>query len=162
MKKILKLKSEALLKDVLIDGKVLLHKALFSIIETLRNENNTKNHRISYLAKKAISIDHYRGYKYVSSTSTSSSYGEQQELAQCIEDYKDTILEDAEKFYNRMIKDLTDTIIDNTDIKWCHCQYHLTCQHHYHHLFRIIPIQKKIQKFMITMIIMMTIINRIS
>jgi hypothetical protein len=108
---------EEMLKDVLIDGKVLLHKALFSIIETLRNENNTKNHRISYLAKKAISIDHYRGYKYVSSTSTSSSYGEQQELAQSIEDYKDTILEDAEKFYNRMKKDVTDTIIDNTAYK---------------------------------------------
>ncbi|HKG42467.1 MAG TPA: hypothetical protein VKA98_10045 [Nitrososphaeraceae archaeon] len=107
---------EEMLKDVLIDGKVLLHKALFSIIETLRNENNTKNHRISYLAKKAITIDHYRDYKYVSSTST-SSYGEQQELAQFFEDYKDTILEDAEKIYNRMKKDVTDTIIDNTAYK---------------------------------------------
>jgi hypothetical protein len=116
----LKIKStvEDILKNVLTDDKVLLHKAIFSIIETLRNENiTTKNHRISYLAKEAITIDHYRGYKYVSSTSRSSSSGEQQELAQYIEDYKDTILEDAEKLYNGMMKDLADTIIDNTAFK---------------------------------------------
>ena len=56
----LKIKStvEDMLKNVLIDGKVLLHKAIFSIIETLRNENNTtKNHRlISFLAKEAITV----------------------------------------------------------------------------------------------------------
>src|SRR5215208_1055005 len=39
----LKIKStvEEMLKNVLTDGKVLLHKAVFSIIETLQNENNT-------------------------------------------------------------------------------------------------------------------------
>jgi hypothetical protein len=116
----LKIKStvEDILKNVLTDDKVLLHKAIFSIIETLRNENNTtKNHRISFLAKEAITIDHYREYKYVSSRSISSSSGEQHKLAQYIEDYKDTILEEAEKLYNRMIKDITDTIIDNTAFK---------------------------------------------
>jgi hypothetical protein len=113
----LKIKStvEEMLKNVLTDGKVLLHKALFSIIETLRNENNTaKNHHlISFLAKEAITVSHYRDYKYASSISTSSSPGEHK-LAQYIEDYKDTILEEAIKLYNRMIKDLTDTVIDNT------------------------------------------------
>jgi hypothetical protein len=116
----LKIKStvEDIMKNVLTDGKVLLHKAVFSIIETLRNENNTtKNHLISFLAKEAITVSHYRDYKYVSSTFKSSPPGEQQELAQYIEDYKDTILEEAEKLYNRMIKDLTDTIIDNTAFK---------------------------------------------
>ena len=104
------------IKSTLTDGKVLLHKAIFSIIETLRNENNTtKNHLISFLAREAITVSRYRDYKYVSLTSTSSS-GEHK-LAQYIEDYKDTILEEAEKFYNRMIKDLTDTIIDNTAFK---------------------------------------------
>jgi hypothetical protein len=115
----LKIKStvEDILKSVLTDGKVLLHKAIFSIIETLRNENNTtKNHLISFLAKEAITVSHYRDYRYVSSTSTSSSSGEHK-LAQYIEDYKDTILEEAEKLCNRMIKDLTDTIIDNTAFK---------------------------------------------
>jgi hypothetical protein len=115
----LKIKStvEDMLKSVLTDGKVLLHKAVFSIIETLRNENNTtKNHLISFLAKEAITVSHYRDYNYVSSTSTSSSSGEHK-LAQYIEDYKDTILEEAEKFYNRVIKDLTDIIIDNTAFK---------------------------------------------
>jgi DNA-binding CsgD family transcriptional regulator/predicted RNase H-like nuclease (RuvC/YqgF family) len=108
---------EDILKNVLTDGKVLLHKAVFSIIETLQNENNTtKNHLISFLAKEAITVSHYRDYKYVSSTSTSSSSGEHK-LAQYIEDYKDTILEEAEKLCNRMIKDLTDTIIDNTAFK---------------------------------------------
>jgi DNA-binding CsgD family transcriptional regulator len=108
---------EDILKNVLTDGKVLLHKAVFSIIETLQNENNTtKNHLISFLAKEAITVSHYRDYKYVSSTSTSSSSGEHK-LAQYIEDYKDTILEEAKKIYNRMIKDLTDTIIDNTAFK---------------------------------------------
>jgi hypothetical protein len=109
---------EDMLKNVLTDGKVLLHKAIFSIIETLRNENNTtKNHPlISFLAKEAITVSHYRDYKYVSSTSTSSSSGEHK-LAQYIEDYKDTILEEAIKLYNRMIKDLTDTVIDNTAFK---------------------------------------------
>jgi hypothetical protein len=107
---------EDILKNVLTDGKVLLHKAVFSIIETLQNENNTtKNHLISFLAKEAITVSHYRDYKYVSSTSTSSS-GEHK-LAQYIEDYKDTILEEAEKLYNCMIKDLTGTIIDNTAFK---------------------------------------------
>jgi chromosome segregation ATPase len=107
---------EDILKNVLTDGKVLLHKAVFSIIETLQNENNTtKNHLISFLAKEAITVSYYRDYKYVSSTSTSSS-GEHK-LAQYIEDYKDTILEEAEKLYNCMIKDLTGTIIDNTAFK---------------------------------------------
>ena len=113
----LKIKStvEDMWKNVLTDGKVLLHKALFSIIETLRNENNTtKNHHlISFLAKEAITVSHYRDYKYASSISTPSSSGEHK-LAQYIEDYKDTILEEAIKLYNRMIKDLTDTFIDNT------------------------------------------------
>ena len=115
----LKIKStvEDKLKNVLTDGKVLLHKAIFSIIETLRNGNNiTKDRLISFLAKEAITVSRYRDYKYVSSTSTSSSSGEHK-LAQYIEDYKDTILEEAEKFNNRMIKDLTDTIIDNTAFK---------------------------------------------
>ncbi len=109
---------EDMWKNVLTDGKVLLHKAIFSIIETLRNENNTtKNHHlISFLAKEAITVSHYRDYKYASSTFTSSSSGEHK-LAQYIEDYKDTILEEAEKLYNRMIKDLTDTVIDNTAFK---------------------------------------------
>jgi hypothetical protein len=108
---------ENMWNNVLIDGKVLLHKAIFSIIETLRNENNTtKNHPlISFLAKGAITVSHYRDYKYASSISTSSS-GEHK-LAQYIEDYKDTILEEAIKLYNRMIKDLTDTVIDNTAFK---------------------------------------------
>ena len=69
---------EDMWKNVLIDGKVLLHKAIFSIIETLRNGNNTtKNHHlISFLAKEAIAVSHYRDYKYASSTFTSSSSGE--------------------------------------------------------------------------------------
>jgi chromosome segregation ATPase len=110
---------EDMWKNVLTNGKVLLHKAIFSIIETLRNENNTtKNHHlISFLAKEAITVSHYRDYKYVSSTSTSSSSSGEHKLAQYIEDYKDTILEEAKKIYNRMIKDLTDTIIDNTAFK---------------------------------------------
>jgi hypothetical protein len=116
----LKIKStvEDMWNNVLIDGKVLLHKAIFSIIETLRNENNTtKNHPlISFLAKEAITVSHYRDYKYASSISISSSSGEHK-LAQYIEDYKDTILEEAIKLYNRMIKDLTDTVIDNTAFK---------------------------------------------
>jgi hypothetical protein len=115
----LKIKStvEDILKSVLTDGKVLLHKAIFSIIETLRNDNNTtKNHLISFLAKEAITVSRYRDYKYVSLTSTSSSSGEHK-LAQYIEDYIDTIHEEAEKFYNRIIKDLTDIIIDNTAFK---------------------------------------------
>ena len=65
---------EEKLKNVLADRKVLLHKAIFSIIETLRNGNNiTKDHLISFLAKEAIEVSHYRDYNYVSSTSTSSS-----------------------------------------------------------------------------------------
>ena len=110
---------EDILKNVLTDGKVLLHKAIFSIIETLRNENNTtKNHRlISFLAKEAITVSRYRDYKYASSISTSSSSSGEHKLAQYIEDYKDITLEEAEKLYNRMIKDLTDTVIDNTAFK---------------------------------------------
>ena len=117
----LKIKStiEEILKNVLTDGKTLLHKAVFSIIETLRNENNTtKNHLISFLAKEAITVSHYRDYRYISSASKSlSSSEEQQGLAQYIEDYRNTIVEEAEKLYSRMIKDLTDTIIDNTAFK---------------------------------------------
>jgi hypothetical protein len=108
---------EEKVKNVLADSKVLLHKAIFSIIETLRNGNNiTKDHLISFLAKEAIAVSHYRDYNYVSSTSTSSSSSSYAEhnLAQHIEDSKDTILEEAEKLYNHMTKDLTDIIIDNT------------------------------------------------
>jgi hypothetical protein len=108
---------EEKVKNVLADSKVLLHKAIFSIIETLRNGNNiTKDHLISFLAKEAIEVSHYRDYNYVSSTSTSSSSSSSVEhnLAQHIEDSKDTILEEAEKLYDHMTKELTDIIIDNT------------------------------------------------
>ncbi|HEX7208409.1 MAG TPA: hypothetical protein VF233_09520 [Nitrososphaeraceae archaeon] len=110
---------EDMCKYVLTNSKVLLHKAIFSIIETLRNENNTtKNHHlISFLAKEAITVSRYRDYKYASSISTSSSSSGEHKLAQYIEDYKDITLEEAEKLYNRMIKDLTDTVIDNTAFK---------------------------------------------
>jgi chromosome segregation ATPase len=106
-------------KSVLADSKALLHKAIFSIIETLRNGNNiTKDHLISVLAKEAIVVSHYRDYNYTSSTSTSSSSSSaEHNLAQHIEDSKDTILEEAEKLYNHMTKDLTDIIIDNTAFK---------------------------------------------
>jgi hypothetical protein len=108
---------EEKIKNVLADSIVLLHKAIFSIIETLRNGNNiTKDRLISFLAKEAIAVSHYRDYNYVSSTSTSSSSSSYAEhnLAQHIEDSKDTILEEAEKLYNHMTKDLADTIIDKT------------------------------------------------
>ena len=111
---------EEKLKNVLADRKVLLHKAIFSIIETLRNGNNiTKDHLISFLAKEAIEVSHYKDYNYVSSTSTSSSSSSYAEhnLAQHIEDSKDTILEEAEKLYDHMTKELTDIIIDNTAFK---------------------------------------------
>jgi hypothetical protein len=108
---------EEKVKNVLADREVILHKAVFSIIETLRNGNNiTKDHLISFLAKEAIEVSHYRDYNFVSSISTSSSSSSSAEhnLAQHIEDCKDTILEESEKLYNHMTKDLTDTIIDNT------------------------------------------------
>ncbi|MDQ3971483.1 MAG: hypothetical protein M3227_07330 [Thermoproteota archaeon] len=111
---------EEKVKNVLADSKVLLHKAIFSIIETLRNGNNvTKDHLISFLAKEAMVVSHYRDYNYVSSTSTSSSSSSYAEhnLAQHIEDSKDTILKEAEKLYSHMTKDLTDIIIDNTAYK---------------------------------------------
>ncbi len=106
---------EEKVKNVLTDSKALLHKAIFSIIETLRNGNNiTKDHLISFLAKEAIIVSHYRDYNYEPFTSTSSSSYAEHNLAQHIEDSKDTVLEEAEKLYNHMTKDLTDTIIDNT------------------------------------------------
>jgi hypothetical protein len=111
---------EEKVKNVLADSKVLLHKAIFSIIETLRNGNNiTKDRLISFLAKEAMVVSHYRDYNHVSSTSTSSSSSSYAEhnLAQHIEDSKDTILEEAEKLYSHMTKDLTDIIIDNTAYK---------------------------------------------
>jgi DNA-binding CsgD family transcriptional regulator len=111
---------EEKIKNVLADSKALLHKAIFSIIETLRNGNNiTKDRLISFLAKEAMVVSHYRDYNYVSSTSTSSSSSSYAEhnLAQHIEDSKDTILEEAEKLYSHMTKDLTDIIIDNTAYK---------------------------------------------
>jgi hypothetical protein len=100
-------------KNVLTDSKVLLHKAIFSIIETLRNGNNiTKDRLISFLAKEAMVVSHYRDYNHVSSTSTStslsSSSSAEHNLAQHIEDSKDTILEEAEKLYDHMTKDLTE------------------------------------------------------
>jgi chromosome segregation ATPase len=107
---------EEKVKNVFADRKVLLHKAIFCIIETLRNGNNiTKDHLISFLAKEAIEVSHYKDYNYVSSTSTSSSSSSYAEhnLAQHIEDSKDTILEEAEKLYEHMTKELTDIIIDN-------------------------------------------------
>ena len=111
---------EEKVKNVLADSKLLLYKAVFSIIETLRNGNNiTKDQLISFLAKEAIKVSHYRDYNYASSTSassSSSSYAEHN-LAQHIEDSKDTILDEAEKLYNHITKDLTDTIIDNTAFK---------------------------------------------
>ena len=83
-------------RSVLIDGKVLLQFALASIIEALRRNLGKYNNLL------------------VGNTESSTSTPAQDLLLSHIEDYKDMILDESKRLYERLLIHLTNSIIDNT------------------------------------------------
>ena len=86
--------------NVLTDGKVLLQFALASVIEAIRRNPGKYNNLLvsnASLSSKAIPT--------------------QQSQAWHIESYKDIILGEANRLYDRLLKHFTDSIIDNTAFK---------------------------------------------
>ena len=81
------------------DGKVLLQFALASIIESIRRNPDKYN-------------DHLVGNASLSSTMAAN-----QSLLSNIEDYKDMILDEAKRLYDRLVKHFINSIMDNTDDK---------------------------------------------
>jgi hypothetical protein len=91
--------------SILSDGKVLLRLALYSLIESIRND-----------PVKYSSLFLCNNIPSTTMTNSSYMYGEQQQylLVQdyFIEHYSAILLNEAEKLYNSLVKDLTNRITD--------------------------------------------------
>jgi hypothetical protein len=81
-----------------MDGKVPLQFALASIIEAIRRNPNKYNNRL--LAHNI--------------SSSTTKIPTQESLPLHNEDYKTMILEESDKLYNTLLKELVSTIMDNT------------------------------------------------
>jgi hypothetical protein len=96
--------------SILSDGKVLLRLALDSLIGSIRNDP----------AKYSPLIYYYNNVSPTTRTNSFCMYGGQQQQQYIpsqdyfIEHYTAMLLNEAEKLYNKLVKDLTNRIIDNT------------------------------------------------
>jgi chromosome segregation ATPase len=93
------LKIQKMVEEVskfLADGKVLLQFALASIIEAIRRNP-----------------DKYNSLLVCNISSSSTSTPAQDSLVSPIEDYKDLILDEAKRLYDKLLNHFTNSIIDN-------------------------------------------------
>jgi hypothetical protein len=91
----IKQRMEEEFRSVLTDGKVLLQFALASIIEAFRRSPDKYNNIL---------------FSNISSSTTTLT---QEPLPLHNEDYKNTILDEAKRLYDRLLKYFTDSIMDN-------------------------------------------------
>ncbi len=93
----IKQRAEEEVSKFLTDGKVLLQFALASVIEAIRRDSNKYNNLLVY------------------NISASSTAIPAQDLPLLhIEDYKDTILEEAKRLYDSLLHHFANSIMDNT------------------------------------------------
>jgi hypothetical protein len=85
-------------RSVLTDGKVLLQFALASIIEVIRRNPDKYNDLLSC------------------KMSSSTAMPAQQSPSWHIEDYRDMILDQANRLYNSLLHHFTNSIMDNTAV----------------------------------------------
>jgi hypothetical protein len=100
--------------SILFDGKRLLHLSLFSLMESMR----TDPHRYSRLIYYNVSSSArnkiawlYTGYNHAPRQQPYSSFDS------FYEEYKTTLLKDAEKLYNKLVKEWTEQIITEYSMK---------------------------------------------
>jgi hypothetical protein len=107
-KEYLKIKqaAEEKVKDVLNDGKLLLKVAILSVIESLRMNSELYNF-ISYSTSVVTASSTTYGSNYTSLTS-----GRQDQQQRSFNDrYIALILEESEKLYNKLITELTNSVM---------------------------------------------------
>jgi hypothetical protein len=92
----IKQRVEEEVRNVLTDGKVLLQFALASVIEAIRRNPD-----------KYINLLHDN----TSSSSSTTAVSTQEPLALYNEDYKNMILEESNKLYNELVKELVNRIM---------------------------------------------------
>jgi hypothetical protein len=96
--------------NLLLDGKEILKLALYSLLQTMR-ANPQKYTNLIYYNRSSLArnIDwQYPGYNYV--------HG-QQPFDNFYEEYKTTLLKNAEKLYNKLVKEWTERIITEYSTK---------------------------------------------
>jgi hypothetical protein len=99
--------------NLLLDGKEILKLALYSLLQTMRADPQKYTNFIYYnrssLARK---FDwQYPGYNYVHGQQPYASFDN------FYEEYKTTLLKDAEKLYNKLVKEWTERIITEYSTK---------------------------------------------
>jgi hypothetical protein len=101
--------AEEKVHNVLSDRRMLLKVALLSLTESMRKDPDKFNAYIFYDNKSSSSTTQRRGYGQYSDT---VPFGQQQQQYQS-QDCMDVLLEEAEKLYNKLAKELVDeSIID--------------------------------------------------
>jgi len=96
------------------DRRIVVGSAVLSIFETLRKDPD------KYLVLSRMSTVRetpYQNNYYLNGYMSSPSAMSEQQSSQYIEYYKDMIVDEAIKLYDRMIKDTVDVVIDNTAFK---------------------------------------------
>jgi hypothetical protein len=103
--------------DILFDGKKLLHLSLFSLMESMRSDPHRYSKLIYYKgvspARNNIDWQHI-GYTHF--------YGQQSypSFHDFYEEYESTLLENAQKLYNKSSKEWTEQIIKDIQLKIVH------------------------------------------
>jgi hypothetical protein len=99
--------------SILFDGKRLLHLSLYSLMESMRTDPQKYSHLICYnRSSSAGNIDqHYTEY-YIHGQQPYPSYD------YFFEEYSSTLLEDAEKLYNKSVKEWTEQIMTEYSSKY--------------------------------------------
>ena len=103
---------EEKVQSVLSDKKMLLKLALLSLTESLRKDPDKFNAFIICDNKSSYSTTQTRGYSQYYDT---VSYGQQQRQQYPSQNYIDMLLEESEKLYNKLAKEMADEVISDYD-----------------------------------------------
>lgn len=99
--------------SILFDSKRLLHLSLSSLMESMRRDPQKYSNLIYYTGSSSVrNIDQYstRYYYHIHGQQPYSSFDN------FFEEYNSTLLEDAEKLYNKSVKEWTEQIITRYSI----------------------------------------------
>jgi hypothetical protein len=97
--------AEEKVKDILMNGKLILKLATFSVIESLRSNPELYNFVILDISNDNTTISYGPNYPSLFSS------GRQQQQQSFNDSYTALILEEAEKLYNKLTTKLTDSVI---------------------------------------------------
>jgi hypothetical protein len=99
--------------NILLDGKDFVKFALYSLMESMRADPRKYTNLIYYNRNSsARNIDwQYTGYNYIHGQQPYTSFND------FYEEYKSTLLEEAQKLYNKSVKEWTEQIITDHPVK---------------------------------------------